>query len=127
MQERWWWLVGALSGAMVVMAGAFGAHAMEGQMSERMTAAFATGVRYQAWHTLALLALLAWRASLPLPGQRLVMGLWAAGILLFSGSLYGLALGGVGGLGMITPIGGTLLIAGWLALAATVLRVPPPA
>ncbi|WP_444985510.1 DUF423 domain-containing protein [Halomonas mongoliensis] len=124
MQDRGWWLGAALSGALVVMAGAFGAHALEGTLTPRLVAAFETGVRYQAWHTLALLAVLAWRAAMPLAGQRLAMGLWAAGMGLFSGSLYAMALTGAGGLGMITPLGGVLLIAGWLALAAAVLRAP---
>ncbi|MDI5985176.1 DUF423 domain-containing protein [Halomonas sp. M4R5S39] len=126
MQDRGWWFAGALSGALVVMAGAFGAHALEGQLAPRLAAAFETGVRYQAWHTLALLAVLAWRASTPLAGQRLAMGLWAAGTLLFSGSLYAMALSGVRGLGMITPLGGVLMIAGWLALAGCVLRAQSP-
>lgn len=125
MQDRGWWLGMALSGALVVIAGAFAAHALEGQLTARLAAAFETGVRYQAWHTLALLAVLAWRSSLRLPGQRLAMGLWAAGIALFSGSLYAMALSGVTRLGMITPIGGVLMIGGWLALAAAILRAPP--
>lgn|SRR5690554_198032 len=124
MQDRGWWLGAALSGALVVMAGAFGAHALEGALAPRLVAAFETGVRYQAWHTLALLAVLAWRGTAPLAGQRLAMGLWAAGIALFSGSLYAMALTGARGLGMITPVGGVLMIAGWLALAAAVLRAP---
>ena len=122
MQDRGWWLGAALSGAVVVIAGAFGAHALEGALTPRLAAAFETGVRYQAWHTLALLAMLAWRGSVGLPGQRLAMGLWAAGIALFSGSLFAMALTGATGLGMITPIGGVLLIGGWLALAIAVLR-----
>ncbi|MDR5902818.1 DUF423 domain-containing protein [Halomonas icarae] len=125
MQDRRWWLTAALSGALVVIAGAFAAHALEGQLTPRLAAAFETGVRYQAWHTLALLAVLAWRSSARLPGQRLAMGLWAAGIALFSGSLYAMALSGVTRLGIITPIGGTLMIGGWLALAAAILRAPP--
>ncbi|MDR9439692.1 MAG: DUF423 domain-containing protein [Halomonas sp.] len=125
MQDRGWWLGVALSGALVVMAGAFGAHALEGQLAPRLAAAFETGVRYQAWHTLALLAVLAWRAGTSLAGQRLAMGLWAAGTALFSGSLYAMALTAATGLGMITPIGGVLMIAGWLALAVAVLRARP--
>jgi uncharacterized membrane protein YgdD (TMEM256/DUF423 family) len=122
MRDRGWWLVTALSGALVVMAGAFGAHALEGQLTERLADVFATGVRYQAWHTLAMLAVLAWRASTPLVGQGLTLGLWAVGMGLFSGSLYALALTGVGTLGMVTPLGGVLLIAGWLALAVASIR-----
>lgn len=124
MQDRRWWLGAALSGALVVVAGAFAAHALEGQLTPRLAAAFETGVRYQAWHTLALLAVLAWRGSVCLPGQRLAMGLWAAGVALFSGSLYAMALSGMTRLGMITPLGGVLMIGGWLALAAALLRAP---
>lgn len=122
MQDRGWWLGAALSGALMVMAGAFGAHALEGQLAPRLAAAFETGVRYQAWHTLALLAVLAWRSTTPRAGQRQAMGLWAAGMVLFSGSLYAMALTGATGLGMVTPIGGVLMIGGWLALAVAVLR-----
>ncbi|TLF53754.1 DUF423 domain-containing protein [Halomonas urmiana] len=122
MQDRGWWFGAALSGALVVVAGAFGAHALDGQLTPRLAAAFETGVRYQAWHTLALLAVLAWRAARPLAGQRLALGLWAAGMGLFSGSLYALALTGMGRWGMVTPLGGVLLIGGWLALAAAAWR-----
>ncbi|AMD02568.1 DUF423 domain-containing protein [Halomonas chromatireducens] len=122
MQDRSWWGMAAVSGALVVMAGAFGAHALEGQLAPRLAAAFETGVRYQAWHTLAMLAVLAWRAAHPRRGQGVVLGLWTAGIVLFSGSLYVMALTGLRGLGMITPIGGLLMIGGWLALAVCALR-----
>ncbi|TDO06710.1 DUF423 domain-containing protein [Halomonas ventosae] len=124
MQDRGWWLGVALSGALMVMAGAFGAHALADQLTPRLAAAFTTGVRYQAWHTLAMLTVLAWRAASPLVGQRLMLGLWAAGMALFSGSLYAMALTGLERLGMVTPLGGMLLIAGWLALAGAILRQP---
>lgn len=122
MRERGWWCMVALSGALTVMAGAFAAHALQGLVPERLLAAFETGVRYQMWHTLAMLGVLGWRATRPLHGQRLTLGLWAVGTLLFSGSLYAMALTGVRSLGMITPLGGVLLIVGWLALAICVLR-----
>lgn len=129
MQDRFWWGITALSGALTVIAGAFGAHALAGQLAPPLAAAFETGVRYQAWHTLALLGVLAWRASTPLAGQRLVLCLWTAGIGLFSGSLYVLALaGGRGGLGLglVTPLGGLALISGWLALLVCVWRARSP-
>lgn len=125
MHDRGWWCLAALSGALTVMAGAFAAHALHGLLSERMLAAFETGVRYQAWHTLAILGVLAWRAARPIRGQYLVLGLWTAGMVLFSGSLYAMALLGVRALGMVTPLGGALMIAGWLALAVCALRVKP--
>ncbi|KAA0010829.1 DUF423 domain-containing protein [Billgrantia pellis] len=122
MQDRFWWSGAALSGALTVMAGAFAAHALQGQLSPRLAAVFETGVRYQAWHTLAMVGVLAWRASCLYRGQYLVLGLWTTGMLLFSGSLYVLALTGMRGLGMITPLGGVLLIGGWLALAVCAFR-----
>nr|WP_299245577.1 DUF423 domain-containing protein [uncultured Halomonas sp.] len=122
MQERAIWVATALSGFILVMAGAFGAHGLEGRVSERLLAAFETGVRYQAWHTLAILVVLIWRQQQPSRGQKLVMGLWGAGIVLFSGSLYLMTLTGIRALGMITPIGGVLFLTGWLALAYTAWR-----
>lgn len=122
MRDRGWWVVTALCGALTVMAGAFGAHALNGTLTPRLMTVFETGVRYQAWHTLAMLGVLAWRAALPLAGQRRVLGLWLAGMALFSGSLYALAISGVTVLGAITPIGGGLLILGWLALAMAAWR-----
>ncbi|WP_445158753.1 DUF423 domain-containing protein [Halomonas sp. E14] len=127
MRDRGWWCLAALSGGVAVMAGAFAAHALQGQLPERLLAAFETGVRYQMWHTLAMLGVLAWRSVRPRRGQVLVLvlGLWTAGIVLFSGSLYAMALSGARGLGMITPLGGVLLIGGWLALALCALRDRP--
>lgn len=122
MQDRGWWMAVALCGALTVMAGAFGAHALNGTLPPRLMTVFETGVRYQAWHTLAMLGVLAWRTARPLAGQHWVLGLWLAGMALFSGSLYALAIGGVKMLGAITPIGGGLLILGWLALAVTAWR-----
>lgn len=122
MRDRGWWCLAALSGGVAVMAGAFAAHALQDQLPERLLAAFETGVRYQMWHTLAMLGVLAWRASHPRRGFGIVLGLWAAGVLLFSGSLYAMALTGLRGLGMVTPFGGVLMIAGWLTLAVGALR-----
>lgn len=125
MQERFTWIAAALSGFVVVLAGAFGTHGLAEHVSERLLAAFETGVRYQAWHTLAILSLLIWRQQQRLRGQRLVMGLWGAGVLLFSGSLYLMTLTGIRALGMITPVGGVLLMTGWLMLALTAWRQRP--
>ncbi len=70
--------------------------------------------------TLAMLAVLAWRSQRPLPGQQVVLALWALGVLAFAGSLYLMALAGLS-VGIVTPIGGLLLMAGWLALGVTAL------
>ncbi|MGO2133037.1 MAG: DUF423 domain-containing protein [Halomonas sp.] len=122
MHDRNWWLLTAVSGALMVGTGAFAAHGLSGYLSPKLLQTFETGVRYQAWHTLAMLGVLAWRSACPLAGQRLVLGLWALGMLLFSGSLYALAVTGIGRLGIITPIGGVAMIAGWLALALCIIR-----
>lgn len=116
MPYRLAWIAVALSGFVTVAAGAFGAHGLEGRTTPELLDTFETAVRYQAWHTLACLGVLAWREVTDVKGQRLVLGLWAAGMLLFSGSLYLLALSGARVLGLVTPIGGVLLMAGWLAL-----------
>ena len=67
-----------------------------------------------------MLAVLAWRSQRPLPGQQVVLALWALGVLAFAGSLYLMALAGLS-VGIVTPIGGLLLMAGWLALGVTAL------
>ena len=106
-------------------AGAFAAHGLQGQIDERALQAFQTGAEYQGLHALALLAvgLLRLRAG---PAPWLDAAAWClfSGILLFSGSLYALSLSGYRGLGMITPFGGLLLLAGWLCLAGAALRLP---
>lgn len=122
--DRLWWCVVALSGAFMVMIGAYAAHGLERHTSASMVAIVETGVRYQAWHTLAMLAVLAWRSHYPHPGQQIVLILWALGIGAFAGSLYLMALAGLN-LGLVTPIGGLLLMAGWLALGAVALFSRP--
>ena len=110
-------ILGALFAAAGVGAGAFGAHSLRGRLSAEMLTVFETGVRYHLVHALALVAvgLAATRWASPAVG---VAGwLFCAGILLFAGSLYLLALGGPRILGAITPVGGAAFIAGWLILA----------
>ena len=111
-------LVGSAAMFVAVALGAFGAHALKTRLTPDMTAVWQTAVQYHAWHALALLVvgvlLLQW------PGQRAVEvagWLFVAGIVLFSGSLYALALTGVRGLGAVTPFGGVAFLAGWAALA----------
>ncbi|KXS37408.1 MAG: hypothetical protein AWU55_2410 [Halomonadaceae bacterium T82-2] len=126
MRHRAAWITVALSGFVMVAAGAFGAHGLRDHITPRLFDTFETGVRYQAWHTLAMLAVLVWRAHTPQPGQGWALRLWGAGIVLFSGSLYLLVLTGTPALGVITPIGGVLLMAGWLALAVGAWRARTP-
>ena len=105
--------VGAFLGGTAVMAGAFGAHALRDRLSERMLEVFETGVRYQMHHALALLAL---AASAPLWQSGWTLAAcwaWLAGVVLFSGSLYVLALTNLRAIGAVTPLGGVALIVGW--------------
>ena len=102
---RFWFGMGCLLAGLAVAAGAFGAHVLKQRLSADLLAAFETGVRYQMFHALALvvlaLAMDRWGGvTLQWAG-----GLWLAGILLFSGSLYALSLTGVRGLGAVTPLG----------------------
>ena len=113
----------ALAGALAVMLGAFGAHALKARLAPDMLAIYQTAVQYQFWHVLAL-ALIGVLA-LHRPGSaalRLAGWLMLAGIVVFSGSLYVLALTGIRALGMVTPLGGVAFIAGWLALARAVWK-----
>jgi len=110
-----WIVVGSLSGALAVVLGAFGAHALKERLSPADLDVWHTAVLYQALHALALLAAGALGAR---TGRGAAAG-WAflAGSVLFSGSLYGLALGGPNILGPITPLGGLAFVLGWLLLA----------
>ncbi len=110
-------VIAAVSGLLAVVLGAFAAHGLKGKIEAPLLAAFQTGVHYQFYHTLALLLLALVSLHLPQSGALYWSG-WAfiAGIVLFSGSLYGLALGGPSWLGPITPLGGLSFILGWLLL-----------
>jgi len=120
--DRLFAICGAASGFIAVAAGAFGAHALQARLSPDLLAVFETGARYQMFHALALLAV-AWAAS-HWPGRLAAAsgGCFVAGTVLFSGSLYLLALTGVRGFGAITPVGGVLFLAGWLLLGAAAWR-----
>ena len=110
-------VAGAVLGFLAVLAGAFGAHALRGRVQPAELAVFETAVRYQLVHALALLAV---SAALGRSRSRALEWsgwLYVAGIALFSGSLYLLALTGIGWLGAITPVGGVCLLLGWVALA----------
>jgi uncharacterized membrane protein YgdD (TMEM256/DUF423 family) len=119
--DRTFLLAGAVAGFIGVAFGAFGAHGLRGRLSPEMLAVFETGVRYQMYHALALLltAIVAGRAD----GRAVAAAGWLfiAGIALFSGSLYVLAVTGVTALGAITPIGGVAFLAGWICLGVAAL------
>jgi uncharacterized membrane protein YgdD (TMEM256/DUF423 family) len=120
--HRTFLLLGAISGAIAVAAGAFGAHGLRSRLSPEYLAVFETGARYQMFHALALLGA-AWTSERS-PGAAATAAGWlfVAGTVLFSGSLYALTLSGARALGAITPFGGVAFIAGWLALAWAALR-----
>ncbi len=118
--DRLFFGVGALSALISVAAGAFGAHALRARLTPELLAVFETAARYQMYHALGLLAV-AWATSRS-PGALPVWAGWlfVAGTVLFSGSLYALALTGVRWWGAVTPLGGVAFIAGWICLALTV-------
>ncbi|MCX8115624.1 MAG: DUF423 domain-containing protein [Burkholderiaceae bacterium] len=124
--DRLFFVLGALSAFVGVAAGAFGAHALKSSLTPELLAVFEVGVRYQLIHALALLA--AGWACTRWPGRLARAGGWcfAAGTVLFSGSLYLLALTGVRGWGAATPFGGVLFLAGWLLLARAAWRGSTP-
>lgn len=110
-------LFAAFAGALGVVLGAFGAHALRGSIEPRLIETFQTAVQYQLIHALALLLV---SLTMGWLGQSLSFEISAyafmAGIILFSGSLYGLVLTEMKWLGPVTPVGGLCLIVGWLAL-----------
>lgn len=115
--DRVFFGIGALLAGLGVMAGAFGSHALRSRLSPDMLNVFEIAVRYQLIHALGLMAV-AWAAT-RWPGAAVNAAGWLfiAGIALFSGSLYLLTVVGTRGLGIVTPIGGVLMMAGWASLA----------
>jgi uncharacterized membrane protein YgdD (TMEM256/DUF423 family) len=120
---RYWIIAGAVNGFLAVALGAFAAHGLKQRVAPDLLIIFETGARYHMYHALALLAV-GWVAA-QAPSSLATAAAWCflAGIVIFSGSLYALTLSGVRGLGAITPIGGTLLLVGWVLLAAAAARL----
>ena len=112
--------VGAIDGGIAVAAGAFGAHALKERLTEKALSVFETAARYQMYHALAIVLCAALAGSLA--GAKLAGWSMQIGIVLFSGSLYALALTDVKVLGAITPIGGLAFLFGWVWLAVSALR-----
>ena len=110
-----WIGIAALSGALAVATGALGSHVLEARLDPDMLSAWDTAVLYHLLHSVVLLALglynISSQRSVNLPAS-----LFSAGILLFSGSLYAIALSGPSALGPLTPLGGLSLVAGWMSL-----------
>lgn len=113
-----------ISGFLAVSLGAFGAHALKTHFDSAQLQLWQTAVQYHLVHTLALAFVGLWAGVSPRKLLSVTGVLFAAGIVLFSGSLYALALTGVRALGAITPIGGSLWLAGWLFIVICALRSP---
>ncbi len=120
--DRRFLLLGAFSGFLAVAAGAFGAHALRAVLTPDLLAVFETGARYQMYHALALLLVSVLSASAP---QRRVVAVagwcFVGGTLLFSGSLYLLALTGTRWWGAVTPVGGVFFLTGWVCLGVAAI------
>lgn len=121
--SRTFLILAAVSGFLTVALGAFGAHGLEGKLPESLFSAYEKAVDYQALHTLALLAVGLWARQQPSRALLLAGAGFIGGVLLFSGSLYALALTGARGLGWITPFGGLSFLFGWGALTVAAWRV----
>lgn len=115
--------LGSLNLMLVVILGAFGAHGLKARVGAEQLAWWQTGVQYHAWHALGLLGIGLLLLLQPALAQARTAGwLLQAGIVVFSGTLYAMTLGGPRWLGAITPIGGTLMILGWAVLAWATLK-----
>lgn len=119
---REWIIIGAIFAALSVLIGAFGAHGLKGKISIEDLAIFEVGVRYQMYHALALILL--GLIGFSIYGENLILPgiFFCSGIIIFSGSLYLLVLTNMRWLGAITPVGGVLLILGWLSLVLKIYK-----
>lgn len=120
-QIAWPGVAVAVAGASAVLLGALGAHALRGEIPAAMLDVWQTAVRFQIWHALAL-GLAAFVARRSHAGH-LAAILFTLGIVLFCGSLYALALGAPRMVGMVTPLGGIALVAGWIALGVALYKL----
>lgn len=124
---KYFLIVAAANGFLSVTLGAFAAHGLKARLDESLLTTFQTGVQYHMYHSLALIGIAALSLYFPADSNLKLSGnLFLAGIVLFSGSLYLLALSGVRWLGAITPIGGLFFLAGWAMLAWFALKTEFP-
>jgi len=119
-------ILGSLNGFLAVALGAFAAHGLRNTISPELLNTFQTGVQYHMYHALALFGVGLLALYYPAQSAVRISGwLFVVGIVLFSGSLYVLALSGIRWLGAITPLGGVAFLAGWTLLAWSMLRLQP--
>jgi uncharacterized membrane protein YgdD (TMEM256/DUF423 family) len=120
-----WLAIAAINGFVAVAAGAFAAHALKTRLDAHSIQVFETGARYQMYHALAIgFAVFAMRENGAASAAQIAAALFLAGIVLFSGSLYLLALTGARLLAFVTPCGGVALLGGWAALAWAAFQIP---
>lgn len=112
-----WLFIAAILGGLSVILGAFGSHILEDILNTKDYDIFRTGVRYQMWHTLAILLVSTLKDSMDSKQYGRIQFLFLLGIIFFSGSLYILVISGLRWFGAITPIGGVSFVAGWILLA----------
>lgn len=122
MNSRWILALGGLLVALATISGAFGAHALQSRLSPERLDIYETAVRYHFFHALGLLAIGLAARAIDVPALRWSAGLVVAGIVLFSGSIYALSFSAPRFIGILTPIGGVALIAGWIVFAVAMLR-----
>ena len=120
--SKLWLSLASMYGFLAVMLGAFGAHALKERLSPDLLAIWRTAVEYHFYHALALLAVGLLARQLQAGLLTVAGACFALGVLVFSGSLYALALSGVRVLGAITPLGGLLFLVGWACLSVSALK-----
>jgi uncharacterized membrane protein YgdD (TMEM256/DUF423 family) len=123
--DRTFLIIGAAVAFIGVGVGAFGAHGLRGRISPEMLAVFETGVRYQMYHAIAILVTAIAVSHIDGRLVRIAGWLFTSGIVIFSGSLYALALSGISMLGAVTPLGGLAFLAGWACLIIAAIGHPP--
>jgi uncharacterized membrane protein YgdD (TMEM256/DUF423 family) len=127
MMPKLFLMIAAGSGLIAVILGAFGAHALRAQLDQASMSVWQTAVQYQFFHTLALLAVAKLALQMPRPLLTFSAAFFTVGLLMFSGSLYLLAVGGPRWLGPVTPVGGLCFMIGWACLGFAALSANPKA
>ncbi|WP_085993998.1 DUF423 domain-containing protein [Oceanobacillus senegalensis] len=115
-------IIAAINGFIAVALGAFGAHGLEGKLTEKQLGTWETAVQYQMFHTVALLVTGLILAKFESSALTWAGWMFFIGIIIFSGSLYAYSVTGIKTFGMITPIGGVAFLAGWVLLCVSVFR-----
>jgi len=122
LNSRWILAIAGTLIALATVAGAFGAHALQGRLAPERLSIYETAVRYQFYHSLGLLAIGLFARITNAPILRWPALLILVGIVFFSGSIYALSFGAPRMVGVVTPLGGLALIAGWIVFVVAVLR-----